>query len=477
MHTSGRHGIVTFVTSVNYDAFYTFYEFISQNNHFPIYIVTYDLRNHQIAFLQSMTNVKVIRGFNKIMDPDILTPLAIKAAASHVDYMLFINLGFLVLGSVEPLLRSIHDSMVLLKNHNRNRPYVVDINLIGLDSHRDLPLLESWFTAATNTLDPSKVLSDLASQDTLGILIDDLKWHYPAKKRVLHPSEDNRQAILDDHPAAEIVDYTGIKLPYMRLFNHDAVKNYFVSQEASVETKRYLITGCNAFFKPAITNIRAAMRRKAAVYLDETPLASMVGANLASFNSDHLAWFNRSDCPMVITAGHHYHSILAHLKITVADFHAVCVINDPFVEFENWIETGKIGWKHLRECDFDTQSRYYKMLHDEQSVASQVNDSDIASANNLIEQFINTYSRMVDNLMAFESDNKSVFICSSSDDLQSNLLKLFNVNIRLNQSVNDHLTKNEWAVSWLRHHKALVDKMYLRLKVKHKRLLFDRHFI
>ena len=477
MHTSGRHGIVTFVTSVNYDAFYTFYEFISQNNHFPIYIVTYDLRNHQIAFLQSMNNVKVIRSFNKTMDPDILTPLAIQAAASHVEYMLFINLGFLVLGSVEPLLRSIHDSMVLLKNHNRNRPYVVDINLIGLDSKRDVSLLESWFTAAANTLDPAKVFSDLVSQNALANLIDDLKWHYPAKKRVLHPSEDNRQAIIYDHPAAEIVDYTGIKLPYMRLFNHDAVRNYFVSQEASFETKRYLITGCNAFLKPVITNVRTAMRRKAAVYLDETPLASMVSANLASFNADHLAWFNRTDCPLVITAGYHYHSILSQLKNMVADFHTVCVINDPFVEFENWIETGKIGWKHLNECDLDTQSHYYKLLNDDKSVTCQANDTAMSSANSLIDQFINTYSRMVDNLMAFESDNKTVLICSSADDLQFKLLKLFNINIKLNIDNSHQLNRNEWAVSWLQHHRASVNKMYLRLKVKHKRLLFDRHFI
>jgi hypothetical protein len=477
MHTSGSHGIVTFVTSANYDAFYTFYEFISKENHFPIYIVTYDLRNHQITFLQSMFNVKVIRGYNKILDPDILTPLAIQAAAKHVDYMLFVNLGFLVLGSVEPLLRLIHDSVVLLKNQNQNRPFVVDANLIGLDSKRDLPLLEPWFTAATNSINPIQALSDLVSLNTLGNIIDDLRWHYPAKKRVMHPSEDNLQAIQDDHPTAIIVDYTGIKLPYMRLFNHDAVKNYFISQEASFETKRYLITGCNAYLKPAITNVRAAMRRKAAVYLDETPLASMVNANLASFSSDHLTWFNRTDCPVVITVGHHYHLILSQLKNTLADFHTICVVNDPFVEFENWIATGKIGWKHLKECDFETQRNYYKLLKGDQSVACQASEAMMVNADSLIDQYINTYSRMIDNLMAFESDNKSVIICSSADDLQSNLLKLFNVNIRLNQTDDNHSTINVWTKDWLRHHKASVDKMYLRLKIKHKRWLFDRHFI
>jgi hypothetical protein len=164
-------------------------------------------------------------------------------------------------------------------------------------------------------------------------MTDDKQWHYPAKKRVVHPSEDNRTAMVDDHPNAEIIDYTGVKLTDMRLINHDTVKNFFSSLEGPFETKRYLVTGCNAYLEPAITNVRAAMHRKAAVYLDETPLASMVKENLASFSSDQLEWFNRTDCPLVITAGHHYHFILSELKKTVADFHTICVVNDPFVTY------------------------------------------------------------------------------------------------------------------------------------------------
>jgi len=71
MHTSGSHGIVTFVNHDNYNSFNPFYEFYSINNNLPLYIVTYDLRSHQIMFLQSMFNVKVIRSFHKLMDPDI----------------------------------------------------------------------------------------------------------------------------------------------------------------------------------------------------------------------------------------------------------------------------------------------------------------------------------------------------------------------------------------------------------------------
>jgi hypothetical protein len=161
----------------------------------------------------------------------------------------------------------------------------------------------------------------------------------------------------------------------------------------------------------------------------------------------------------------------------VADFHTVSVINDPFVEFENWIATGKIGWKHLKECDFETQSNYYQLLKNDQSVVCQANETSMANSNSLIDQFINTYSIMIDNLMAFKSDNKSVIICCSADDLQSKLFKIFNVHLKLNKAHANHYTRNEWAGSWLRDHKASVDKMYLRLKSKYKRLLFDRHFI
>jgi hypothetical protein len=475
MHTSGSHAIVTFVNHDNYNSFNSFYEFYGINNHLPLYIVTYDLRSPQIMFLQSMYNVKVIRSFHKLMDPDILTPLTIRTAASHVDYMLFINLGFLVIGSLKPLLHSIHDHMVLLKQFNPNRPHVVDINLIGLDTKRDMPLLESWFTAADGNKEPSKCLSNLITQNVLGNMTDEKQWHYPAKKRVIHPSEDNRTAMVDDHPNAEIIDYTGVKLTDMRFINHDTVKNFFASLEGPFETKRYLVTGCNSYLKQAITNVRAAMRRKAAVYLDETPLASMVKANLASFSSDQLEWFNRTDCPLVITAGHHYHIILSEIKKTVADFHTICVVNDPFVEFENWITTGKIGWKHLKECDFETQSNYYQLLKDDQSVAYQANEVAMADAESLIDQFIKTYSMMIDNLMSFESDAKSVLICSSADDLQSSLCRIFNISLRSNS--HNHIERNKWVVAWLQKNKSAVDKMYLRLKVKYKRLLFDRHFI
>ncbi len=442
----GHYSFATIVTSNDIALFNIFKQFYKRLYSLPLYVITNQLNDNQIALIQSNRFTHTISIDEKIEDHDHFIIKALNILKDHVDDCIFIDLHYFIIRPIDHLYSI--DKPVMFTQVNKYRKYDLDIRIIKFNGKRDTEILKRLYDSTLMKNDAA-INAMLTSLKHDFMVIDDKMMHKPAFKRIYHPSEDLIKSIIEDNNNTFVIDYSGESPALLCGTNIDnGVTNFFTF--SSTRSHKHLVSGCGAFIGSTLYHLRNKLNKKAAVYYEDSAFAIMHSNNLAKFDARHESYLCRTDVEDVIIGGDYYHSILESLYRLMGDFKLTIVINHPIYELEYYIEKSMIHGDCIKEFNLPLQKHYYDAM------SLQPHNPYILEKKftTLIESVAHLYLLSINNCFSFirrhEKIKYDIIVVDMSQDLVTYLSDMHKI------KPNQYLTKPNCDIHSFVNHYAML---------------------